>query len=333
MRQNQAPAVLAILGTTIFWGLSFSSTKVLLNDLVPEQIAFFRLVLAVLALGLVFWATRQKTVAKSDLWRMAAGGAAGVFLYFLFENNGLRFTTAGTASLIVSITPALNAVAGALFFKEHHPLSRWFGVLLSIFGVYMIINSGSAGSLALANLGGNLLIFLAGCTWVAYTRINVPLLQKYNSLTVNFFQSLAGMILLGSLALPRGLDISTFTPTVAMNLAYLGLFCSAAAYFLYLYALKNLGSTTATTFLNLVPVFGVLGGALLLKETLSGGQLIGAAIVVLGVTLVTSAYNRSEVTENSPLSPSSSRRNSGNPLPVLDEMETRLPFDEKKWFQ
>lgn len=296
----RTPAILAILVTTLFWGISFSSTKVLLQSLVPEQIAFSRVLLAVLILSAVFFSTRQKMVRGGDLLRMGAGGLMGIFLYFLFENNGLRFTTAGTAALIVSIIPVLNVIAGALFFKERYLMRRWAGVLLSFIGVYLIIRYGSDGALSLANLKGNLLVFLAACSWVCFTRINETLSQKYSSISINFHQSLAGMLLLGLLVVPRGVDPAAFSPVVLYNLAFLGLFCSATAYFLYLYALKNLGSTTATTFLNLVPVFGVLGGAVILRETLAGGQIFGALTVILGVSLVTvSGKNKAPVPQPS----------------------------------
>ena len=288
----RAGALLALLAAVIFWGLSFSSTKVLLSSLRPEQVAFLRLVLAVLALGLVFGFSIRQKVEGRDLLRMAAGGATGIFLYFVFENNGLRFTNAGTASLIVAIIPGLNAIVGTVFFKERHPLVRWCGVLLSIVGVYFIISGAvggsAAGTTAQDAMRGNLLVLLAACAWVAYTRINVPLLLKYNSLTVTFFQTVTGMALMGLLVIPVGLDLDVvLRPAVILNLAYLGLLCSAAAYFLYLYGLKILGSTTATTFINLVPVFGVLGGTLLLQEVLTGIQLVGALIVILGIMLVT----------------------------------------------
>ncbi len=287
-------AVAAIVCTTVLWGLSFSSTKVLLGTLIPEQIAFFRLVLAAAVLGGVFLATGRQKVKPGHALRMAAGGIAGIFLYFLFENNGLRFTTAGTGSLIVSTIPVLNVIAGRLFFAERQPGQRWLGVLLSFAGVYLIVRFGSGNDLALANMKGNVLVFLAACAWVAYTRINEPLLRSYSSLTVNFYQSLTGMFFLGLLAVPRGIDWTKFTVAVTLNLAYLGLFCSAAAFFLYLYALKNLSSTTATTFLNLVPVFGVIGGVIILGEVLAAGQLTGAVMVVLGVSLVTAAGIKKE---------------------------------------
>lgn len=296
-------AVLAIIFTTFLWGLSFSSTKVLLGTLAPEQIAFFRLVLSVAVLGGVFLATARQKVRPGDALRMAAGGVAGIFLYFLLENNGLRFTTAGTGSLIISTIPVLNVIAGSLFFNERQSGQRWLGVLLSFAGVFLIVRFGAGNDLALARIKGNLLVLLAACAWVAYTRINGPLLRSYSSLTITFYQSFTGMFLLGLLAVPRGIDWSKFTAAVSLNLAYLGLFCSAAAYFLYLYALKNLGSTTATTFLNLVPVFGVIGGVIILGEVLAAGQLTGAVMVVLGVSLVTVAGIRKEKGRAVPVGP------------------------------
>ena len=280
-------SVLAISMATFFWGISFSSTKILLQDLVPEQIAFLRLVIAVAVLAVALFISGQKLAKKKNMLRMIFGGFTGVFLYFLFENNGLQFTGAGTASLIVCTTPVINVIAGTLFFKERYSWQRWAGVFMSFTGVYMIIRFGIGNSLALDNMKGNLLILMAACSWVAFTRINVPLMKEYSSLSVNFHQSLVGLLCLGFLALPKGIDPSVFTFSLTFNLVYLGLFCSAGAYFLYLYALKNLGSTTATTFINMVPVFGVLGGVVILNETLAAGQILGAVTVILGVSMVT----------------------------------------------
>jgi drug/metabolite transporter (DMT)-like permease len=282
--------VLAILATTLFWGLSYTSTKMLLDSLSPIQIAFFRLILATLVLGTSFVLTRKSFVSKADLPRVIAGGAFGMFVYFIFENNGLRFTTAGTGSLIIATIPVLNVLAGAFFFREKSTYSRWLGVVLSFLGVYLIIRSGSDGALSLANMKGNLLVFGAACSWVVFTRINEPLMQKYDSISINLHQSLVGVLLLGVLTVPAGgMNMAVLSGPVLFNLAYLGIFCSAVAYFFYLYALKSLGSAAITSFLNLVPVFGVLGGAIILKEALVAGQLLGGLVVIIGVTLVTMA--------------------------------------------
>lgn len=280
-------ALIAIFLTTFFWGISYSSTKLLLGSLTPAQIVFFRLVLAMMILALVFFGSRQKLARGKDLLKMIGGGFTGIFLYFLFETTGLRFTNAGTAALIISIIPVLNMIAGFLIFRERYSLRRWSGVFLSFVGVYLIIGAGTDGALSLANLQGNFLVFLAACSWVVFTRINEPLSHRYNSVTINFHQSLTGMILLGLLVLPRGVDPALFSSMVIFNLAFLGIFCSAAAFFLYLYALKALGSATVTTFLNLIPVFGVLGGVIILGETMASGKIFGALTVFAGIIMVT----------------------------------------------
>lgn len=280
-------ALIAIFLTTFFWGISYSSTKLLLGSLTPAQIVFFRLVLAMMILALVFFGSRQKLARGKDLLKMIGGGFTGIFLYFLFETTGLRFTNAGTAALIISIIPVLNMIAGFLIFRERYSPRRWSGVFLSFVGVYLIIGAGTDGALSLANLQGNFLVFLAACSWVVFTRINEPLSHRYNSVTINFHQSLTGMILLGLLVLPRGVDPALFSSMVIFNLAFLGIFCSAAAFFLYLYALKALGSATVTTFLNLIPVFGVLGGVIILGETMASGKIFGALTVFAGIIMVT----------------------------------------------
>lgn len=284
---HRVRSIFAIVATTLFWGLSYSSTKVLLGSLAPVEIAFLRLILAVIVLGSGFVLTGKKLIERADLPRIAAGAGFGTFLYFIFENNGLQFTTAGTGSLIIATIPVINVVAGAVLFGEKNTAKRWLGVMLSFIGVYLIIRSGSDGALSFANLRGNLLVFGAACSWVAFTRINEPLMKRHDSISVNLHQSVVGVLLLGMLAVPSGLNLGALNGQVLFNLAYLGIFCSAVAYFFYLYALKNLGSATVTSYLNLVPVFGVLGGAVILKEALVAGQLLGGAVVIFGVSLVT----------------------------------------------
>lgn len=286
MNKARNLSIAAMLFTTFIWGISFSSTKVLLESLGAAEIAFLRLVLATAALALVYQAARQKGPARADLARLAAGGFTGTFLYFVFQNYGLNYTTAGNASMVASTAPVLNVIAGCLFFRERFRSRQWLGVLLSMGGVFAIVYW-SAGGLALSGIKGNAMIFGAAASWVIFTRINEPLTGRYSNITLTFFQTLAGMVYFGFLALPGGLHLAALDLSGYLNLAFLGLLCSAAAFFFYLYALKHLGSTAVTTSLNLVPVFGVLGGIVILRESLSWGQVLGAALVVLGVSLVT----------------------------------------------
>ena len=285
--------IVAIFMTVLLWGLSYPVTKALLTHLLPVEIAFFRFILAALFLLSINVWRKPQAVDKKDYVRLAAGGAVGIPLYFIFENNGINFTTAGMASMIIATIPVLNALAGVIFLKERSTPRRWAGVILSFLGVYFIVSFGlhvpGGGA---DTLKGNMLMLLAAFTWVAFTRINAPLLKKYDSPTVNLYQISIGAALLALLALPGGVNVQAFSWQVVISLLYLGLFCSAMAYFFYMYALKNLGPTPVTTFINLIPVFGVLGGVLFLGEVILPGQILGGGVVILGVTLVTLPQGR-----------------------------------------
>jgi drug/metabolite transporter (DMT)-like permease len=76
------------------------------------------------------------------------------------------------------------------------------------------------------------------------------------------------------------------TPLVAAAMLALGLVCGAIAYLLYFRLIADIGATGALTVTYLIPVFGVLWGALFLGETVTLLMVAGAALVVLGTIFV-----------------------------------------------
>jgi drug/metabolite transporter (DMT)-like permease len=64
------------------------------------------------------------------------------------------------------------------------------------------------------------------------------------------------------------------------------LLCSAIAYLLYYRLIHDLGPTKALTVTFLMPVFGMIWGALLLHETISLGMIAGTALIFVGTSLV-----------------------------------------------
>jgi drug/metabolite transporter (DMT)-like permease len=76
------------------------------------------------------------------------------------------------------------------------------------------------------------------------------------------------------------------TLSAGLNLAYLAVFCSALSNFLYVYALSRLGPIAVSPYVNLIPVVGVLGGVALLGEAMAWSQILGGAVILAGVLLV-----------------------------------------------
>ncbi len=281
-------ATLAILAVVLFWGLSFVSSKTVLNTgFPPLTMVCLRFIVA----SLLLLPLQKRLYPRARLPRrawlpLAAAGLSGVTIYFFFEVSGLRRTSASSASLIIASIPVFTVLAEYLFYRA--PISRRqaLGILLSVAGVYVIVSRSPQGFGGLQGLAGNLLMLGACLSWVAYILISRLVPEELPRLTVTAYQSFWGAAFLLPLALLERPAWRLGTPAVWLNILYLGLFCSALGYFLYQFALKHLGAVVLSTWLNLIPVVGAGGGIALLGERLAPLQAIGGAVVIAGVLLV-----------------------------------------------
>jgi drug/metabolite transporter (DMT)-like permease len=306
-------AIAAIIMCTALWGLSFISSKsLLIAGLTPIQIISARFTLAtVVFLGLYltrrFLKYRHDKGSISDQYpqhhpltpdhsnsrgfmvKAALAAVVGIPVYFLLEVVGLRFTSAGTASLIIGLTPVINAIILLAFFKTGIARFQWMGIIMSCLGVYIVAQADINLSISGTTMIGNLLIFLSACSWVIFTMMNKPLISKYDNLTINTYQHLVGTIILLLLAIFKGgIPFARWNLWVWINILYLGIFCSALGFFLYLFALKSLSSTVITSFINLVPFVSILGARVFLGEPISWVRFLGGTLTIAGVYTVSS---------------------------------------------
>ncbi len=282
---------LAALAVVLLWGLSFVSSKAVLNTgFPPLTMALARFAVASLLLGILRLRLEPGSrFAPRERLLLAASGFFGVTLYFFFETRGIRLTSASNAALIIATIPVFTVAAEYVFFR--HPI-RWVqgvGIALSVVGVYLLVGRG--GARAPRQLEGNLSMLGACLSWVAYVAISrrlhaQPALQARRGLSLTAWQNLIGAALMTPLALAERSEWSAAGAVVWLNILYLGIFCSAAGYFLYQYALARLGAVAVVAYVNLIPVVGALGGLLVLGEALGPLQIAGGLVVIGGVFLV-----------------------------------------------
>jgi drug/metabolite transporter (DMT)-like permease len=283
---RQLLPILAVLGAIFFWGLSFVSSKAILNTgFPPMTMVFLRFLIAsIVLIPLQRRLDPGFRLQKQDRLFLLLSALFGILLYFLCESRGIKYTSASNAALITAIIPALTVAAEYILFKNS---IRWFqglGIALSIVGVYFVVQR-TPGQYDKALLG-NLLMFGACLSWVAYNMFSRNLHRGLKGINLITFQSIIGTVLLLPIALSE-LRLWSFTSlTVWLNLLYLGVICTALSFFLYLYALSQLGPVRVTSFINLLPVVSVAGGMVILGERLLIPQMIGGAVIICGVFLV-----------------------------------------------
>jgi drug/metabolite transporter (DMT)-like permease len=275
-------AIVVLILTVILWGLSFISTKVLLNYLTPALIAFSRQLIALVPLSAAMYITKSfKRPAAGDLKLIAVSGLLGIVLYFLFENTGMKYTTASNASIIVAAVPVLTLISEIAFFNMKLNFRILACIFTSIGGVYLVISNNGRLDFSSSTLKGNLLIIGAMVCWVSYTIINKKLdYSKYNPLVMVFYQTLSAAILFLPFVIQDKNHWQAIPLSAVANLLYLGVLCSALAYIMFNYSSQKLGPTISSTFLNLTPVVSVTAGFFLLGEVLSATQLAGMILII-----------------------------------------------------
>jgi len=285
MKTSHATARALGFATAIVWGLSFLSIKVAVAEIPPMTLGLARFIVAVAILPLVALFVKEPLRVKAvDLPRLAASGLIGVTLYFLCENNGILLLSASEASLVIGTIPVATMLAERLFLKTKLGAKAYVGAFLSFAGVGLIAaRSAGAASTPL----GFLYMVGAALSWVAYSFVTRPLGARYGRVTITFWQSFFGM--LGFLPFIIGELASIRAPSAGalLQVAYLGVFCSAIGYWFYVVSLDVLGAGPASAFINLIPVVSVVAAFAVLGERLAGLQLAGGAIAVIGVWMAT----------------------------------------------
>ena len=277
--------------TVAVWGTTFVWTKLLIiNGLSPAQIFTLRFIIAyVLLTGFSLWRGRHKWL--SDNWRdeltMMALGLTGGSMYFLTENESLRFTTATNTSLIVCSCPLFAMLIIALFYKsERFSRLQALGSLLALIGMAAVVLNGHF-VLHLSPLGDTL-AFSACICWALYTLLMKPVMGRYPAMFFPRKVFFCGIptILPYYFFVPDmpSMDV-LMRPEVALNLLFLGSVASMLCYLTWSWCMKGLGAVICTNWVYVNPITTIIAAWLILDEQITVYFLIGSILIIAGMYL------------------------------------------------
>lgn len=278
--------LVAIL-TVVIWGLTFISTKVLINNgLSPKEIFLLRFLIAYLGIWLISPRKLFSNTYKDELWLLAAGITGGSF-YFLTENTALGITLATNVAFIVCTAPLLTTFLSLLIYKkEKATRSLITGSLVALLGVALVVYNGSF-VLKISPLG-DFLTLLAALSWAFYSLIIKKMTNRYNTVFITrkvFFYGIL-TVLPAFLFQPWQANWELLLhPPVLFNLLFLGVLASLVCYVVWNIVLKNLGTVRASNYIYLNPLATLAGSALLLSEPITVVALLGSTLIISGVYL------------------------------------------------
>jgi drug/metabolite transporter (DMT)-like permease len=296
---RQATGLVALAAV---WGASFIFIDIAVPALGAIAMADSRALLAAAVLALYAAATRQALRTGVPLRVVMLVGAVNVAAPFALISAAQLTIPPSLAAIINATAPLFSAAIAALWIGQRMTWPLAGGLALGLVGVALVVG------LAPVDLDGRTLLAVAASTGAAACYAAGGHLHKRHFSGVSpaaaaTVQQLAAGLLLAPLLLadpPRAApDAGQVAAVVALAVG-----ASGIGYLIYFRLIAELGATSAMTVTYLVPVFGVLWAALFRGDRITAGMVLGAAVVLAGVAVVTAASSRGSAGPSGPAPPS-----------------------------
>jgi len=276
----------ALLTAMFLWGSSFVAMKYAIGNLDPMLVVCARMVIASICFLPFLRSFSRLRLSRKQVLLLAGLGLCEPCLYFLFEAAALNLTTASQASLITTMLPLLVAVAAAWFLGERLSLRIITGLFLAAVGAVWLSLAASVSEHAPHPALGNFLEFLAMVTAAGYIILLKKLSADLPPLFLTAAQSVIGAVFFLLILLITDIHIPETIPMPALfSVFYLGTFVSVGAYGLYNFGVSRVPANQAAAFINLIPLWAVVLGVVLLGEHFTGWQFAAGLLIFVGVMM------------------------------------------------
>ncbi len=266
------------------WGGSFIFMRVLAPVIGPIVTADLRVLIGGTAL-LIYFGLSKFDPEWKRFWRhyLVIGAVNSAAPFFLYAYAALHLP-ASYEVILNSSSPLFGAVFSALWLSEKLTPSRVLGLIIGSGGVAFVTGVGAHGFDSQFGLSIAACLSAAACYGLSGVYIKRYAKGAKPKAIAGCSQLLAGLLLLPviPLAPPKG----PFSFSVGANILGLALLCSAVAYLLYYQLVEDTGPTKALTTTFLMPIFGMLWGAIFLGEAITASMLGGCGLILAGTVLV-----------------------------------------------
>lgn len=274
---------LFLILANLFWAGNYMFGKYVVAELSPLQMTFSRWLIAVFLLfPIAHFVERPQWSSVWKEWKilllLSLLGVAG-YNYLLYE--ALQFTTSMNAALVNAMNPALIVLFSALFLRERISLANGFGLLVSLFGVLLVLTEGRLQQIFQTRYNlGDLLMLLAILVWTLYSILGRRI-RSLPPISATAVCALMALILIFPFLLTSGVKLS-LSRDAAIGILYMGIFPSVGSFIFWNASIREIGASRAGIYLNLITVFTAVF-SMLLGKPITLAQVLGGLLVFAGV--------------------------------------------------
>jgi drug/metabolite transporter (DMT)-like permease len=277
---------------TILWSGNYVCGRYLAPALPSPLLNTVRWAISTAILFGILFIMKKRIHLLANWKEFLVTGFYGIFAFSTLNYFGLRFISASQAGMISAATPAAILLFTPFVLKERVPLKAWIGTAISIFGVILLFQ-GKQADASQHSLIGEIAIILSCLSWGLYTVYGKKYGKKIDSLTMTAGASFYGTILSAiSCAGTVEANMINMTPGAWLAILYVSTFASVGAFLCWNIGLNLVGAGRSAPYVNLLPVWTVALGMILLQEKMSAVSFLGGAIAILGAVLASMPRSR-----------------------------------------
>lgn len=272
------------LAFALMWSSAFTSARVIVAYAPPMASLSLRFLLSgalgiaiALALGQTFKLSRAQ-------WRATViFGICQNALYLGLNFVAMQTVEAGLASIVASTMPLMVALAGWIVFRDRLPLMGMIGLGLGIVGVVLIMGARLEGGVDRYGLA---LCFIGAAALTVATLSVRGASSGGNVMMIVGLQMLVGSVCLAVTSVMFEEFEVIWSWQLVVAFFYTTLVPGLAATWVWFTLVNHIGAVKAATFHFLNPFFGVAIAAVLLGESLGVLDVVGVAVITLGILAV-----------------------------------------------
>jgi drug/metabolite transporter (DMT)-like permease len=291
--------LLAVATTLVFWASAFVAIRHLAHDFSAGPLTLARMGVAAIALAFVALRHGLPRPSRRQWVSITVIGVLWFSIYHLALNQGEVWVDAGTAAMLLQVSPVLVAALAVTFLGERFTAPLVIGLLVAFAGVALIGLSGSGDSGVDSDkmLLGALLCLVSAATYSVSLILQKPLLTDLSAVHVTWLACAIGAIT----CLPFGpslvSEVADAPASSLLWLIYLGVFPTAIAFTTYAYALRHMTASSLGVTTYLVPPITIVMALVFLGETPPAVAYVGGALALIGVAITRRSSTRRAAAE------------------------------------
>ncbi len=275
----------AVSVTLVLWASAFVAIRHLGKDFTPGSLSLGRLLVGALALGVVA-APKLRVMPRPtgrEWLKIVVIGVLWFGVYNVALNEGEHHVDAGTASMLLQVSPIIIAVLATAFLSERFTTSLVVGLLLAFAGVALIGTADGEGGDR--DVLGVVLCLVAATVYSISVILQKPLVGRLSAVHVTWLACTVGAVVCLPFAGQLVDDVRTTPASSVLWVVYLGVFPTAIAFTTYAYALRHMTASSLGVTTYLVPPITIIMGLVFLSEAPPTIAYAGGVLALLGVAV------------------------------------------------